>query len=1022
MGSEAIFAGSVRGGGWRSAFGRLRPRMVGGGWNRPRVWLLLALLGLVCLGAYEARTSALEAWLFSRWAREMGYSIEQGPSHEVLVTRAGPFDERAGFTRVREFQALLETNGFETVEQARFSRALTRLVGWGISPPFREPADAGLSILDAHGATMFDFARHRPRFERFEEIPLAILRTLLFIEDRQLAEEVTPRRNPVVDWGRLAVASGRYAGRKIGLPISIEGGSTLATQMEKYRHSQGGRTGSPADKLKQMASASLRAYLDGPDTSEERRRIVLDYINSVPLAAAPGYGEVHGLGEGLRVWFGLELGKVRRELERPGTTKAKARIYKQALALIYSVRAPSRYLLHDRQDLSEKVDDYLGLLRDRGVVDPALAELALATPLVFPRVAPPAPPPPLADGKASSEIRRRLTGLLDVRDLYALDRLHVEAATTIDGGLQQRTASLFRDLADPAFVAAQGLHQPRLLEEGAPSRVVYSLLLMEATDRGNLIRVHADSHPAAFDVNSGMKMELGSTAKLRTLVHYLDVVDGLRRDLAGSARDPKRDVARDARDPITQWAATTLREDPNLDGEAFLQRALDRRYSASPRERFFTGGGAHNFRNFDSAEDRLMLSVREAAARSTNLVFVRLMRDLVRYHEARLPYDARAILESPESPERRALLESVAEEETRAALQRAWLRFRGLPAESLAASLLGRRADSPRHLAIVYFAWHPAGDEAGLLGWLRASGLSATSADARRLTRSYGGRRHSLSDYGWLADVHPLDLWCAGELAATPNRTWEETLASSEEARRDASAWLFKTRNRRAQDTRLRTRIERDAFERMTASWRRLGFPFERMVPSYASAIGSSADRPTGLADLMSILMNDGVRRSARLFDEIRLAPGTPYYTALRPSPPESERVLPAEVARAVRGVLVGTVQTGTATRLRGAFTAPDGSPLVVGGKTGSGDNRLSTFTRGGDRVASEVLNRTAAFVFFVGDRHFGVITASVDGPDAAEYRFTSSLPLAVLRLLAPEISRRASAPVMKKLGPIATS
>jgi hypothetical protein len=34
-----------------------------------------------------------------------------------------------------------------------------------------------------------------------------------------------------------------------------------------------------------------------------------------------------------------------------------------------------------------------------------------------------------------------------------------------------------------------------------------------------------------FDVNEGMKLELGSTAKLRTLAHYLDVMAQLYDEL-----------------------------------------------------------------------------------------------------------------------------------------------------------------------------------------------------------------------------------------------------------------------------------------------------------------------------------------------------------------------------------------------------------------------------------------------------------------------------------------------------------
>jgi hypothetical protein len=54
----------------------------------------------------------------------------------------------------------------------------------------------------------------------------------------------------------------------------------------------------------------------------------------------------------------------------------------------------------------------------------------------------------------------------------------------------------------------------------------------------------------------------------------------------------------------------------------------------------------------------------------------------------------------------------------------------------------------------------------------------------------------------------------------------------------------------------------------------------------------------------------------------------------------------------------------------RGAFTWPDGALVKVGGKTGSGDNRYKTFNRHGHETSSRVVSRTAAFVFYIGDRY----------------------------------------------------
>ncbi len=976
--------------------------------RRPR-WPWVAFACCILVVYNEVRTSALQAWVFSRWAGDATFSVQPGSGEDVVYPRSGPLNERLGYTRLPDYRERLEQRGFGTVEQARFSPALSRLARWGVSPPFREPAEAGLVIRDAAGEPLFDFARRRPRFERFEDIPLVVIRTLLHMEDRHLEDPSDPRSNPAVNWPRLVGAGARYVGKKMGLPLRIEGGSTLATQMEKYRHSPGGRTESPLAKLKQMTAASLRAYRDGPDATLGRRQIILDYLNSMPLSAAPGYGEVSGLPEGLRVWFGLDPEKVRRELESPGVSDTNAAMFKQVVALLYAVRAPSWYLTLDRTGLEQRADAYIRLLSAEGLVSRELAERALAVPLVFPRVELPAPPPRLEDGKAVTAIRNRLVGLLGTPDLYALDRLHVDVTTTIDADLQRRVAELLRDLADPAFVRASGLVEARMLQQGDPSRVVYSLMLMEATERGNLVRVHSDTLRGPFDINAGTKMELGSTAKLRTLTHYLDVVASLHEELSTVDRLELRRVERTASDPLTHWVAWTLRRETGMTLEALLDRALDRRYSASPRESFFTGGGRHTFSNFDPRENLRTPTVREATVHSTNLVFIRLMRDLVRYHESRLPYDARTALERPDDPTRAALLESIADDEARAALFRAWTRFREPPPAALPAALLGRRADSAKHLAILYFAWHPDGDERRLRPWLYRYAGRAAEAQAPGLARAYGGRRLAGSDYGWLLDRHPLDVWCAGRLFAAPGTSWDELLSQSDEARRDASAWLFKTKNRRAQETRLRERFERDAFDRMTAHWQRLGFPFERMVPSYASAIGSSADRPAALADLMGVIVNDGVRRPATLIDEIRLAPGTPYYAALSAERPAGERVLAAAVARAVRRTLAGVAEGGTARRVKDAFELSDGSKLVVGGKTGSGDNRHDTFAKNGQLLDSRAVSRTAAFVFYVGDRYYGIVTASVAGPDAADYSFTSSLPLAVLRLLAPAIAERAA-------------
>jgi len=113
---------------------------------------------------------------------------------------------------------------------------------------------------------------------------------------------------------------------------------------------------------------------------------------------------------------------------------------------------------------------------------------------------------------------------------------------------------------------------------------------------------------------------------------------------------------------------------------------------------------------------------------------------------------------------------------------------------------------------------------------------------------------------------------------------------------------------------------------------------------------------------------------------------------------------MPVEVAQALRTLMQDAVENGTAIRARGAAHRKNGEPLALGGKTGSGDNRYETFAADGTLLTSRAVSRTASFVFFVGDRHYGVITAHVFGASAGDYTFTSSLALQAFKVLATDI------------------
>jgi membrane peptidoglycan carboxypeptidase len=497
-----------------------------------------------------------------------------------------------------------------------------------------------------------------------------------------------------------------------------------------------------ADKGRQILAASLKAYRGGEETLSWRRAIAVDYLNTMPLAAPLGYGEVYGLGGGLHAWFGVSLKNVTAALTAPDLTAAKVSAYKHALALVVSLRAPTVYLVHDRAALARRTNQMVRLLARAGVLDAKLARAVENTPIRFVSKSPEVPSASFVERKAINAVRVDLLELLGVPRLYDLDRLHLQVETTVDTKLQRQVSEFLQNLHNPDFVEALGLDRgERLLAGMDPRKVNYSFLLYERTEAGNALRIRADSFNQPFDLNRGVKLELGSTAKLRTLAHYLELMAMLYHEFAARDALSLQHYARLARDPLSQWAAETLSREKNIGLEAFLQLALDRRYSASPHEAFFTGGGIHTFENFSANDTGRILSVREALQWSTNLVFIRLMRDLVSFHQARLQYDATALLSDRDHPLRRSMLEEIAQQESRTVLMRAHKKYQGLAASDLITRFLGRRVSSPRHLAILFFAWSSEREKSDLAVWLQRilenlyRNPRSTDCGARTVTR-----------------------------------------------------------------------------------------------------------------------------------------------------------------------------------------------------------------------------------------------------------------------------------------------
>ena len=986
--------------------------------SRIKPALILVLLMLLTLavvwGVNESRTSAMQARVFSKMAKKITYKVEKGESPAIRFPSDSPYDQRLGYANMPDYLDKLKTRDYAIAAQARMSPKMIEIADMGLFPTYREKTKAGLAIMDCKRQPMFSNTYPERIYPGFEQTPLLLVQSLLFIENRELLDATHPKRNPAVEWDRLSKAV-----LEKGLSVfsgddrRSAGGSTLATQIEKYRHSPDGRTSSLSEKLRQMASATLRSYQFGEDTTIARRRIVVDYLNTVPLSAKPGYGEVNGMGDGMWVWYGRDFDAVTQALNGRIDTPDAALAYKQALSLMIAQRRPAHYLGAGKDDLEELTNVHLRVLAQAGVIKPALRDAALKVklaPSTASGVAPPAANT-FVSRKAANAVRTHLGGLLGESRLYNLDRLDLSVVSTLDSDAQKAVTSVLRQLQNVEAATAAGLTGKGMLGNGDPGKVVYSFTLMERGENVNYVRVQTDNYDQPLDINEGAKLDLGSTAKLRTLVTYLDIVDQLHKRLSVLSAAELRKVAVDPKDNFTQWGIAyflSLPANGNRDLPTMLAAALDKKYSASPFEGFFTGGGLHTFGNFSKLDDSKIMSVRDALKSSTNLVFVRMMRDVVRYYMFQLPGSSAALLTDSNDPRRAEYLSRFADREGRDFMARFWKKYNGKTTAEQEKVLLASLRPTPSRLAAAYRTIAPTGTLAQFSAFITSNLASRGEVPDERIAKmyeTYAPANMSLADRGYVATIHPLELWMVGYLRTNPKATWSQTVAASVKERQLVYSWLFSTHRKHAQDRRIAGLLEVEAFLKIHAQWKKMGYAFDSLVPSYATTLGASADRPAALAEMMGIIINNGVRKPVERIATLHFARGTPYETLVsHAQTPSGEQIISPAVARAPADAIRAVVQEGTAKRVKVAFKMSDGSIIAVGGKTGTGDQRFEVYGGGGRLIESRYVNRSATFVFNIGERFFGSMTAYVQGPDSEKYDFTSALPVQLLAQLAPAL------------------
>ncbi|KVP48891.1 transglycosylase domain-containing protein [Burkholderia ubonensis] len=996
---------------------RILPRVTGiaSVWTWIKWSLVAAMLVAVAIIArlvmVEIETSRLQARYLSELTRDVGYGVEAGASDHVRFPASGPYDERLGYAMIPAFQQRLLARGFVVSKQARDSERMLALADRGLFLPYDEKDQAGLMLFDSTGAPLFASAFPQRVYRDFDAIPRVVVDSLLFIEDRYLLDPSQPNRNPAIDWGRFARAIADQGLHVVNRHQARPGGSTLATQIEKFRHSPDGRTASPPEKLRQIASASVLAYLNGPQTMLARRTIVVRYLNSVPLAARPHIGEITGIGDGLAAWYGRDFNELNRLLAAPTTAEnvdQQGVAFREVLSLMIAQRAPSYFLNGGYPALQRLTDSYLRLLAAGGVIAPTLRDAALAAHIER------APPPQPArvqsfiSRKAITSARASLLAALGIDDVYQLDQFDLEATSTLDNGVQQAVAERLAKASTREGAQAAGLYGYEMLApKDDPSHLTYSFTLYERRNGANVLRVQTDSVNEPFDINRGGRINLGSTAKLRTIVTYLQIVSDLHARYGALSKAELARVKPDPMDGLSLWALDYLSRTQDRSLQAMLDAAVERKYSASP-DVFYTGGGAQVFSNFEKSDNHRILTLHQAFAHSVNLVFVRLMRDIVHYEMIQTSGPSSSWLDDPE--QRRHYLQQFVDGESKVYVKRFYTRYAGKPADDALALMLKDVRKSPPKIATVLrsvapnesLAWFDAQMRAQLKGTPAAT---LSDDDLAALYAKYAIDRFNLNDRGYIASVHPLALWTLNYLRAHPDASLGDVEQASRDARFYTYTWLYKTRYHGTQDRRIRRMVELRAYAAISKSWRALGYPFAEVTPSYAAAIGASGDQPDALAKLIGLIANGGDKAPTETITRLDFAKGTPYETRFVRAAAQPQPTLSPEIVGVVHQLLRDVVLTGTGRRLAGGMTLPSGKTLEVYGKTGTGDQRFNVYARGARLIESRKVNRSGTFVFVLGDRFFGVLTATAHEPYAARYDFTSAMAVQLLKSMAPALA-----------------
>ena len=182
-------------------------------WSLRKKFALCAAPVVVAAGiaagvAYnEHETSSMQAAFFGGLATTSEFYLTDDVNQPDVVPPTGPYDQRLGYTAFNDIEQNLRAKNYVLVRKATGQNATWH--GPDFIPPvplfpiYDEKNQAGLTIEDAHQKVIHQAAYPRAVYSNFEAIPELVVKSLLYVENReQLEADIAPSRNYAIEWDR----------------------------------------------------------------------------------------------------------------------------------------------------------------------------------------------------------------------------------------------------------------------------------------------------------------------------------------------------------------------------------------------------------------------------------------------------------------------------------------------------------------------------------------------------------------------------------------------------------------------------------------------------------------------------------------------------------------------------------------------------------------------------------------------------------------------------------------------------